>query len=192
MTNLTIESVNTHFEQNFTYAKKIRVLRLNTYRSGLIDFLNSIELDVIELFVEIGSFTGESSNIFSLDDRIKSIVNVDSWSDPRIDVWNNKRIESCYDLNRTSKMKKMKMTSLQAASLFEDKSIDVVYIDAGHDYENVKQDINLWLPKTKRYIGGHDYNKKSWPDVIKAVDERFGKPHYIFNDCSWLMDITKL
>lgn len=184
MTNLTIESVNTHFEQNFTYAKKIDALRLNTYRSGLIDFLNAIELDVIELFVEIGSFTGESSNIFSLDDRIKSIVNVD--------VWKRERVESCYDLNRTAKMKKMKMTSLQAASLFEDKSIDVVYIDAGHDYENVKQDINLWLPKTKRYIGGHDYNKKGWPDVIKAVDERFGKPHYIFDDCSWLMDITKL
>ena len=86
----------------------------------------------------------------------------------------------------------MKMSSFNAAQLFENKSIDVVYIDAAHGYENVKNYIELWFPKTKRYIGGHDYNEKCWPNVIKAVNEKFGKPHYLFKDKSWLIDITKL
>ena len=55
---------------------------------------------------------------------------------------------------------------------FEDESIDFIYIDALHDYESVKKDINGWYPKL-RYgciIAGHDYSPR-WPGVIQAVNE---------------------
>lgn len=51
---------------------------------------------------------------------------------------------------------------------------DVVFIDALHDYESVKQDIGLWWPLVRPggYLCGHDYNHK-WPGVMRAVAEHF-------------------
>lgn len=50
----------------------------------------------------------------------------------------------------------------------------VVFIDALHDYESVKQDIELWWPLVRPggYIVLHDYNHK-WPGVMRAVAEQF-------------------
>ena len=61
-------------------------------------------------------------------------------------------------------------SSVEASNLFEDKSIDFCFIDASHDYENVKKDILAWSPKVKGILAGHDYSK-TWPGVVKAVDE---------------------
>jgi cephalosporin hydroxylase len=68
----------------------------------------------------------------------------------------------------------IRMESTEAASLYEDGSLDVVFIDAGHTYEEVKADIIAWLPKVKKggYISGHDYSF-GWESVAKAVDEFF-------------------
>jgi hypothetical protein len=64
--------------------------------------------------------------------------------------------------------------SLEAVNLYEDNSLDFIFIDAAHDYENVLKDIKAWYPKCKKDTGtisGHDY---SWgPEVRKAVHEFF-------------------
>jgi len=72
----------------------------------------------------------------------------------------------------------------KAASLFENNSIDCIFIDAGHSYEAVKADLLAWLPKMKEQsiIAGHDYNP-SWNGVIKAVNEVLGKPDKVENYC---------
>jgi cephalosporin hydroxylase len=54
--------------------------------------------------------------------------------------------------------------------LFKDNSIDFLFIDASHEYEDVKNDIKLWSPKVKGIISGHDYCD-AWPGVVRAVDE---------------------
>lgn len=66
-------------------------------------------------------------------------------------------------------------TSLQASENFFDGTLDFVFIDASHDYQSVKDDIEAWYPKVKKggVLAGHDY--PDWPGVKKAVDERFGK-----------------
>jgi SAM-dependent methyltransferase len=55
---------------------------------------------------------------------------------------------------------------------------DIVFIDALHDYEHVKQDIALWWPKVR--VGGilslHDFNHK-WPGVERAIAEAFDLMH---------------
>ncbi len=57
-----------------------------------------------------------------------------------------------------------------------DQSLDFVFLDASHTYEDVKNDICLWLPKV-RYGGvlaGDDYTDKFSDGVVKAVDEQLG------------------
>lgn len=63
-------------------------------------------------------------------------------------------------------------SSLEAVQRYKNASLDFVFIDAAHDYENVKADILAWRPKVKPggYLGGHDYNGL-FPGVIEAVNE---------------------
>jgi predicted O-methyltransferase YrrM len=65
-------------------------------------------------------------------------------------------------------------SSVQAAKLYSDKSLDFVFIDADHKYESVYSDLIAWFPKVKSHkiIAGHDYNQ---PQVAKAVHEYFDR-----------------
>ena len=68
----------------------------------------------------------------------------------------------------------IRKASLDAVSLYKDNSLDFIFIDAAHDYENVLNDIKSWYPKVKLgtgVIAGHDY---TWgPEVKKAVHDFF-------------------
>jgi hypothetical protein len=65
--------------------------------------------------------------------------------------------------------------SNEVASLFDDHYFDWIYIDGNHEYDYVKKDIALFLPKIKLggYIAGDDYGEGGWWNggVKKAVDE---------------------
>ena len=80
----------------------------------------------------------------------------------------------------------IRMTSLDAAKLYKNESVDVVFIDACHEYQCVKDDIAAWFPKVKigGYLCGHDYSG-NWPEVKKAVDESITKPFETSEDC-WI------
>jgi len=56
------------------------------------------------------------------------------------------------------------------ASLQINEMFDLIFIDADHTYEGVKQAIEDWLPKCKGTIAGHDYELES---VRKAVNPIF-------------------
>jgi hypothetical protein len=60
-----------------------------------------------------------------------------------------------------------------ASQEFAKETLDFVYIDGGHNYENVKNDIKLYYPliKNNGLIGGHDYTPLFEFDVIRAVKE---------------------
>lgn len=62
--------------------------------------------------------------------------------------------------------------SAETASLYEDESLDFVFIDASHDYESFKKDLFAWFPKVKigGLIGGHDY-ANPYPGIVKAVQD---------------------
>jgi hypothetical protein len=73
-----------------------------------------------------------------------------------------------------------RMTSVEAAAKVPDHSFDFVYIDARHDYESVKEDLEAWCSKVRPggILAGHDYVDGDLPEgefyVKSAVDEFFG------------------
>jgi len=73
-----------------------------------------------------------------------------------------------------------------ALDLYDDESIEFVFIDADHSYECVKSDITKWIKKVKigGIISGDDYFK-THPGVIKAVDEFFPKEKVNFIGRNW-------
>lgn len=73
--------------------------------------------------------------------------------------------------------------STEAAELYRDQSLDFVFLDAAHDYENVKSDIKSWLPKTKQggILAGHD---SFHPPIIDACEELL--PGYQTVDTCWM------
>lgn len=82
----------------------------------------------------------------------------------------------------------MKSDSINASTKFEDEYFDIVYIDASHEYEFVKKDIEVWLPKVKPggFLCGDDYHP-IWHEVIKCVDEKFGDTGgYVVGDTQWV------
>ena len=67
---------------------------------------------------------------------------------------------------------------------FPNKYFDVIYMDADHSYDALKRDIELYLPKCNKIIGGHDYGDDH-PEVKKVVEDLFKKPDIVFCDGSW-------
>ena len=53
----------------------------------------------------------------------------------------------------------LRLPSLTAAALFRNESLDVVYLDARHDYYSVLRDLAAWWPKLRSggLLAGHDY-----------------------------------
>lgn len=69
------------------------------------------------------------------------------------------------------------MSSVAAADVlgFYGIKADLIYIDASHEYESVKTDLQAYRPllKSDGFIFGDDYSHH-WTGVIRAVDEAFG------------------
>ncbi len=154
-------------------------------------------------FVEVGSWKGKSSAYMAVEiaNSNKSIdfFCVDTWKGS-IEHIDFPDLESLYE-TFTNNMKPlsryhipMRMPSLEAAKEFEDKSLDFVFIDASHEYEDVKDDIKAWLPKIKPggVLAGHDYyvDIVEWaPGVRKAVHEEL--PSFTTQENCWVYQIPK-
>jgi predicted O-methyltransferase YrrM len=145
------------------------------------------------LFVEVGSWLGRSSSCMAtfIKNSKKDIkfYCVDTWKGSDEEEHkkfveklekNNSSLFNEFDKNITlcgikDYVNPMQMTSLEAASHFEDESINFLHIDASHDYENVIKDIRAWYPKVKTggIISGDDYEPGIWDGVVQAVNEFF-------------------
>jgi hypothetical protein len=70
-------------------------------------------------------------------------------------------------------------SSREAAGAIEPRSLDFVFLDAGHDYSSVVEDILIWWPKVKSggLLTGHDYGHRKEAanlfGVSQAVNELF-------------------
>jgi hypothetical protein len=66
----------------------------------------------------------------------------------------------------------LRMTSVEAAQHFEDKSVDMVFIDAGHNPKygpSIVEDLRVWVPKCRRLLCGHDYGHEPVREALQKL-----------------------
>lgn len=140
--------------------------------------------------VEVGSFHGASSEVFSV--FCKNLTCVDPWTlaqDQRgyseiprdLSVLAERNFDEL--MNRCENITKMRLFSDQAALSFENESLDFVYIDGAHDDINIELDIKLWSPKIKKggYLSGHDHML-----IEKILNKLEIKVINVYQDSSWI------
>jgi hypothetical protein len=171
----------------------------NLYKSVVLLFPSGSK------FVEVGSWKGKSSafmaveiansekniEFYCVDHWIGSIEHYDrslGTYEPEIHklyqtfINNMKPLESYY--------KPMRMTSLEASNHFEDQSLDFVFIDASHEYEDVCNDIDAWMSKVKNggFIAGHDYCDY-FDGVKQAVNQKIN--NFSVSESCWISQVTR-
>jgi hypothetical protein len=142
-----------------------------------------------EIGVKLGGYSDELLSNW----RGEELVSIDPWlsADPEeyVDRSNVEQDEfdRYYQATRErlsrhgSRSTIWRTTSVEAATKVEDQSFDFVYIDARHDYDSVKEDLEAWCAKVRPggILAGHDYVDGDLPQgefyVKSAVDEFFAE-----------------
>lgn len=139
-------------------------------------------------FVEVGAWLGQSTSFMAVEiensgKNIKFDV-IDTWEGSaehvNIDcVRKNTLYENFLQNTKpvAHRINPVRGRSVDVASQYKDASLDMVFIDAGHAYEDVLSDIIAWLPKIKvgGVIAGDDFDSVEFPGVIQAVQETLTK-----------------
>lgn len=163
-----------------------RVETLDAVPSGIPGWMTDGELAKLrELasesrsIVEVGSWKGRSTKEL-LESCKGPVYAVDHWQGSQKDVsgivgeLGGVYEEFMRNVGEYPNLTVCKGNSIDIANQFNGNRVDMVFIDAGHEYEECRSDIEAWLPKCDKFICGHDYNQ-NFPGVTKAVDEKFGK-----------------
>jgi Methyltransferase domain len=117
---------------------------------------------------EIGVMKGNYSAHILREWRGRELISVDPWLEHPENADHARRVLGAFgDRSRI-----MQTTSVEAAAQVPDAGLDFAYIDALHDYDSVKADLEAWFPKVRPggILAGHDY---PMPGVRAAVDEFF-------------------
>jgi predicted O-methyltransferase YrrM len=142
-----------------------------------------------ETFVEVGAWLGKSTNHMAtkIKESGKDIkfITVDSWKgtddeDIHQTIVGNFNGDIYYEFmdntnlcDNYGKVETIKDFSKNAANNFANSSIDFLMIDAGHSYDALKEDLEVWYNKVKPgcIISGDDYGVFS--GVTQAANEFF-------------------
>lgn len=172
----------------------------NRYFLGLSEMIFDIFTEFRNLkepkMLEIGSYKGESTFMFASSGIFKEIHCIDPHSgyeeanNVLQEDWESVKNEFKINTRHFDNITLHSEYSYNIVDKFKNDYFDFIYIDASHEYEDVKQDIQKYLPKTKYLIGGHDYQKE-WPGVIKAVSEILSHPDKTYSDQSWIKVLNK-
>lgn len=138
---------------------------------------------------EIGSWRGRSARVMA-DHTPGVIFCIDPWDDTSIGYpgwwtaqespekykqkdWVWQEFQSHVGNYIGTKILPLRMFSTQGAALCRHHMLtfDMIFIDATHNYEHVREDILLWRPLLKPggIFAGHDFNEPTCPEVAPAV-----------------------
>jgi len=139
-------------------------------------WLNYFAAQIIQgCIVEIGSFQGKSTIAMALNAKVP-VYAIDPHHDHtdeeggqfgRHDVANF--YINVMKANVEKKIYPIHLPSYEIAKCWK-RPIGMIFIDGGHSYENVKRDVEDWLPHMIQggVIALHD---RTWPDIARLIQE---------------------
>lgn len=136
-------------------------------------------------WVEVGSLYGESATLFLGFPQIKSLVCVER-SKQHAEALKKK-------LARYGHCEIVAVSSASYATTVPYRSVDVVYVDGSHEYEDVAKDIGGYWPAIADggFLCGHDYVPEHHFGVVRAVNEFLDSDKSLtmrlFEDGSWMI-----
>lgn len=165
------------------------------FRRNVIQLVKAAEPRVV---VEIGVLRGLLSRMLWSTACVEKLILVDSYRIESFSTIREGKLMRSKELDRPngfdqqtldamyeavviaapSSVEFMRMPSIEAAALVPDASLDFVFLDAMHFYEDVIEDIDAWLPKLKSggVFSGDDMSSR-FPGVEKAVTEKLPNFH---------------
>lgn len=141
--------------------------------------------------LELGAFLGRTTRAIC-DNTSGYVYTIDNWNTPELCVdWDEisvsfvENLQDHFDTNKLTLLNGNTDYVLTCRTL-KDEKFDFIFIDASHEYEQVKRDIiNCFnLLDSGGIISGHDFN---WPGVEQAVKELI--PDYKLFNYIWYKEV---
>jgi predicted O-methyltransferase YrrM len=148
--------------------------------------------------IEIGSWKGRSTRALA-DNTFGEVYAVDTWKGTYNEPIHEKELlgkspdwllnEFKSNMSDLFNVNIIQGLSVDVAKQLSNLRFDMVFIDAGHTYQEVREDILSWYPLVTKggLLSGHDYISE-WPGVIEAVDELLPNRIIVADRC-WCMEI---
>lgn len=144
------------------------------------------------LVIESGTWKGRSTAALWLANQRVTLVTVDTWlgqanvrftahaeateRDVFLDFMRNMAGIGVYPTwyeGRKPGLYYLRMDTVDAASLFDDETVDLLFVDDDHSL--IARSADAWYPKVKLggIASGHDYST-AFPSIMEYVDGKFG------------------
>ena len=188
----------TYIDDNLANTKQTLLRLLNPEFNEIPGWFSYDEFynDVVEKLpnnsniVEVGSFMGKSTNyLVSKIEESNKQINLTvvetfrgddfNFQDSALELYGGDLFCEFSDnallMNNYDKFNIIKDSSTFAKDSFVNNSLDFVYLDANHSYDELTKDINSWFYKLKPgcVIAGDDYGTNIFGEVTTAVNDYF-------------------
>lgn len=142
------------------------------------------------IIVEIGSWKGRSTKALASGCK-GTVISIDTFEGSPSEINNVHKEALQVDIREIFKenMKSfenvlsLKLKSLVAAELFDQRSIDMIFIDGEHTEEAVINDVEAWVPKSRRMVYGHDCNMIGVKKALNRLKDKYQIEH--ITDSIW-------
>lgn len=199
-TNMNSEKIISHYWDNDNIFQENWFSYPNLYK-------NMVKLAKDgDIFVEVGAWKGRSTSCLAVEiansKKDITLYVVDTWEESEEHNVDSEKesLPTLYEtfINNMKPVEKyyfpLRITSEEASKKFKDGTLKFVFLDASHEYEDVKRDIENWMPKVKSggVLAGHDYYPEGaydwFPGVKKAVNETI--KHFNTDELCFIHHVT--
>jgi len=136
-----------------------------------------------KVIVEMGAWVGLSTRWIADNAPGAKVITIDHWkgspensSDPLVPILYEQFTSNCW--GHKDRIIPVRSTTTQGIEELRKLGVrpDVIYVDAGHDYDSVCQDLKICMEFDCPLVGD-DFNPNSWPGVVQAVWEEANNWH---------------
>jgi predicted O-methyltransferase YrrM len=152
-----------------------------------------------DAILEVGTWMGRSARVFA-DNTKGTVFCIDTWADNAYGdapaemtskpnwLW-DEFVNNHKDNIDLAIVVPIRANSVEAAMMLVNQRYDLIFIDAGHNYEDVRSDILAWRPLLREggILCGHDLYPDGpyHPGVLKAVSELVPNYRVVPNTTIW-------